>query len=45
MKGTARILLIDDDESFRKILDYNLKKEGQDLKEENLRLKEELGER
>ncbi len=31
MKRTARILLIDDDESFRKILDYNLKKEGYEV--------------
>lgn len=31
MKKTARILLIDDDESFRKILDYNLKKEGYEV--------------
>jgi len=31
MKKTARILLIDDDESFRKILDYNLNKEGYEV--------------
>jgi two-component system NtrC family response regulator len=31
MKKTARILLIDDDESFREILDYNLKKEGYEV--------------
>ncbi len=31
MKRTARILLIDDDESFRQILEYNLKKEGYDV--------------
>jgi two-component system NtrC family response regulator len=31
MKAAARILLIDDDESFRQILEYNLKKEGYDV--------------
>ena len=31
MKKTARILLIDDDESFRQILDFNLKKEGYEV--------------
>ncbi len=31
MKRAAKILLIDDDESFRKILDYNLKKEGYEV--------------
>jgi len=31
MKRTARILLIDDDESFRQILEYNLKKEGYEV--------------